>query len=145
MSAFRFRAALFVALVAFSTSSVLGPLRFVASAHAQEAEATAPSRTSDSLCSEAEGDAKRHHDVTGYFIGGFFCGVIGFAVAVSSTPSVPADRLVGKSPEQAGVYSRCYQDAAKRKVTGAACSGWAIGASVALSLVALSAAGSSSP
>jgi hypothetical protein len=47
---------------------------------------------------------------------------------------VPADRIVGKSPDYVSAYTVCYEQAAKKKITGAACGGWAAGSAIAIAI-----------
>jgi hypothetical protein len=83
-------------------------------------------------CNSAKASAKENHSSTGYMVGGFLCGVFGFALALMSKPDPPAEALLGKSGDYVLIYTNCYQEVAKKKNVSASCSGWVAGAAVAL-------------
>ena len=57
---------------------------------------------------DAERDAQADTDTTFWFIIGCFGSVLGFLYANFDVPTVPAERLIGKSPDYVTVYSSVY-------------------------------------
>ena len=58
---------------------------------------------------QAIADAKADTDKASWFMGGCFLNIFGIVVAKLSTAPVPADRLVGKSPDYVAIYTLSYQ------------------------------------
>ncbi|MDE0401759.1 MAG: hypothetical protein OYL97_10825 [Candidatus Poribacteria bacterium] len=58
---------------------------------------------------QAIADAEKDTDKTSWFMAGCFLNILGIVAAQIRTPPVPADRLVGKSPEYVAVYTLSYQ------------------------------------
>ena len=72
---------------------------------------------------DAERDAQADTDTTFWFIVGCFGSILGFLYANYNVPTVPADRLIGKSPDYVTTYSSVYVRESKairqnRVVTG---------------------------
>ena len=59
---------------------------------------------------DAIADAERDINQTSWFAAGCFLNIIGLAAAQMHGPSVPADRLIGKSPEYIAVYAIKYKE-----------------------------------
>ncbi len=98
-------------------------------------ETSSSSLTPDRIASlkdQAEADAKAMDKTGGYFAGGFLCGIVGFIIAVSSSPDVPTEKLVELSDVEKEIYSDAYVKAAKSKRTTSACTGWAFGSLLTL-------------
>ena len=93
-------------------------------------------------CALGESDAEKLHSTAGYMVGGFFCGIIGFAIAAAASPQPPADRIAGKSPEFVQVYTTCYEKKAKSRSVRAACGGWLMGAAASLLILSMQQASS---
>jgi len=125
--AFTWTILLFPALALAQTDQGTGP---------QAGEKSGEKEDYAQICSTAENDAKAHSS-TGYAVGGFFCGVFGFAIAAVSSPKPPIEKIDGKSPEYVSAYTRCYADKAKKKNMGSACGGWALGAAASLLILTL--------
>lgn len=123
-------------VVAFLCSTLLWPAIGFAQA-STPAQTSPPTGTSEIVqaCDQASADAKDGHSGMGYGIGGFFCGVFGLIFAYSSNPRVPADKLLGKSPDYVSTYTRCYKQEAKSKNIRASLFGWGIGTVVALAVI----------
>ena len=88
---------------------------------------------------QAVADAKRDIDVDNVWFGyGLCCGIVAIGSAYLVTPTVPADKLIGKSPEYVLFYTKAYQDEMKKERAKAAAIGCGVGASlyVLLSMVA---------
>lgn len=62
----------------------------------------------------------------GWLAAGLFCGIFGFIGALSSNPSPPAEKLMGKSSEYILGYTEGYKSSAKTKNIYYACGGWAL-------------------
>ena len=116
-----------VILIAVLTFSI--PFVTLAQQYTLQAEAIAA----------AQRDATANTDSTFWFIVGCFGNVLGLIYANYATPSPPASRLIGKSPEYVAAYSDAYGMKAKQLQTSlavrgcitnailtAACSGCAI-------------------
>ena len=63
----------------------------------------------------ARRDASQDVSVISWGIGGFFCSIFAVAYAYLDKPTVPADRLVGKSPEYVAFYTDTYLQEAKKQ------------------------------
>ncbi len=61
----------------------------------------------------AKMDAEQHTSKILWFAAGFFLNIFGWILAYFITPTPPASRLVGKSPEWVAVYSDAYKEKAK--------------------------------
>ena len=102
---------------------------------AQDAASSLTIERIEALKAEAQTDAKAMDKTTGYFIGGFFCGIIGFIIAVSSTPEAPVKNLVELPDAEKTIYADAYVAAAKKKRNTSACTGWLLGTTIALILL----------
>ena len=73
--------------------------------------------TSDAMQAflDAQRDGKSAPDSYIWFPIGCLLGVIGVAFAGISTPPVPAEKLLGKSPEYVAYYTSTYQEVAKQE------------------------------
>ena len=71
----------------------------------------------------AQRDAQANTDPTFWFIVGCFGNVLGLIYANYAVPSVPASRLIGKSPEYVAFYSDAYKMRAKQRQTSLAVRG----------------------
>jgi hypothetical protein len=118
-------------VVAFLWSALLWPTIAVAQT-ATPPEAPPPGSASEIVqaCDQASADAKSGHSGLGYGVGGLFCGVFGLIFAYSSNPQVPAEKLLGKSPDYVSTYTRCYKQEAKSKNVRASLIGWGIGVAI---------------
>lgn len=76
---------------------------------------------------DAIADAERDMNKTSWFMAGCFLNIIGVAAAQMRTPSVPAERLIGKSPEYVAVYTVRYQERLSKLQMNYALSGCALG------------------
>ena len=92
---------------------------------------------SQTICSVAQLDAKKMQSTGQYVALGIFCGLIGYIIAAGTTVTVPADRIAGKSPDYVSTYTGCYEKAAKKQITGAACGGWLAGWALAVGVASL--------
>lgn len=59
---------------------------------------------------DAIADAEKDINQTSWFMTGCFLNIIGLAAARTNIPAVPADRLIGKSPEYIAVYTIKYKE-----------------------------------
>lgn len=59
-----------------------------------------------------------------WFAAGVGCGCFGAGAAYLMPPSVPAERLVGKSADYATGYAEAYRSAGRNRQTLYACTGW---------------------
>ena len=84
---------------------------------------------------DARSDAKTDTSA-GWYIAGGVCGCFGFAYAAITTPSVPATRFMGKSPEYILIYSDEYKRTAKNERLKKTGIGWGVWAAVYLLFVA---------
>ena len=64
---------------------------------------------------DAKNDAARDASKIKWGLGGFFCGVFGVATSVVYKPIIPAENLLGKSPDYMLAYKPAYKSAIKRK------------------------------
>ena len=71
----------------------------------------------------AERDAQANTDPSFWFIIGCFGNVLGLIYANYATPSPPAVRLIGKSPEYVAVYSDAFKKKSKELQTNLAVRG----------------------
>ena len=96
----------FMAVLIFSM-----PFVTLAQQNIESAEATTDAER-DAMIAKATADAKRDSqadtDTTFWFIIGCFGSVLGFLYANYNVPTVPADRLIGKSPDYVTTYSSVY-------------------------------------
>ena len=74
----------------------------------------------------AERDAQNDVNKGLWFLGGCFGGVIGVIIAYGVEPSLPATRLLGKSPEYVAFYTQAYAEKAKKLQTNSALGGCCI-------------------
>ncbi len=102
------------------------PFVTLAQQNIESAEATTDAER-DAMIAKATADAERDSqadtDTTFWFIIGCFGSVLGFLYANYNVPTVPADRLIGKSPDYVTTYSSVYVRESKairqkRVVTG---------------------------
>ncbi|MEE9270413.1 MAG: hypothetical protein V3V49_09140 [Candidatus Krumholzibacteria bacterium] len=104
---------------------------------AQETQADTPTAPDLSECVQAKKDAAAAAKGSGgYFVFGFLCGVIGFVAAAISKPTPPAEAILGKSDEYVICYNETYRTESLSKNKRKACTGWAIGATVAIIIIA---------
>ena len=69
---------------------------------------------------QAKSDAKRDiasSSINSWYYMGFCLGGIGVIAALAATPTVPADKLLGKSPEYVLYYSKAYKSEMRRQRT----------------------------
>ena len=69
---------------------------------------------------QAVADAKRDiasSSINSWYYMGFCLGGIGVIAALAATPTVPADKLLGKSPEYVLYYSKAYKSEMRRQRT----------------------------
>ena len=69
---------------------------------------------------QAVADAKRDiasSSINGWYYMGFCLGGIGVIAALAATPTVPADKLIGKSPEYVVYYSKAYKSEMRKQRT----------------------------
>ncbi len=69
-----------------------------------------------------------------YMLLGCGCGIIGFIAALVSSPEPPAEALMGKSEEYVLGFTEGYKSKSRSKNIANACSGWALGVALVLSL-----------
>ena len=62
---------------------------------------------------QAEIDAKNDVNMVKWLLTGCLGGPIGYAVACSSEPTPKTSRLLGKSPEYIGAYTKVYKEKVK--------------------------------
>ncbi|MDE0397899.1 MAG: hypothetical protein OXL96_08860 [Candidatus Poribacteria bacterium] len=74
---------------------------------------------------------------TSWYVAGGVCGCFGFLYAAIATPSVPATRFIGQSPEYILIYSDEYKRTAKNERLKKTGIGWGVWAAVYLLFVAL--------
>ena len=67
-----------------------------------------------------------------WFVAGFGCGVCGIAAPYVLKPTVPVDRLIGKSPEYMVLYTQEYQRRVRREQAERAALGCVVGTLVSL-------------
>jgi len=110
-----------------------------ANAEPEEKLPPIPDTQAEEACEIGESDAHQYHSTTGHMVGGFFCGILGFAIAAAARPQPPVDRIVGQPAEFVLIYTRCYEKQARNRSMRAACGGWAMGAATALLIQSLQA------
>lgn len=71
---------------------------------------------------DAERDAQQK-DQYAWLGVGFLCGIFGIPIAYLAQPSVPAIKLVGKSPEYVDYYTMTYKEKARNRQVMAATGG----------------------
>lgn len=76
---------------------------------------------------DAIADAEKDINQTSWFMAGCFLNIIGLVVAQTHSPPVPADRLIGKSPEYAAVYTIRYKKRLSKLQTNYALMGCVLG------------------
>ena len=137
-----------VFLMAVLTFSM--PFVTLAQQNIEPAEATTDAERAAMVAkaaADAERDAQADTDTAFWFIVGCFGSVLGFLYANYNVPTVPADRLIGKSPDYVTTYSSVYVRESKairqnRVVTGCVTSAIA---GVVLSGCLIVTAGSTTP
>jgi len=77
-------------------------------------------------CADAKKDAEAETSSALWFIAGCLGGWLGLLIAHVYSPSPPAARLVGKSPEYVAAYTDCYKKRAKEIQTKNAWTGCGI-------------------
>lgn len=120
---------MFVFLMVVLTFSM--PFVTLAQQNIEPAEATTDAERAAMVAkatADAERDSQADTDTTFWFIVGCFGSVLGFLYANYNVPTVPADRLIGKSPDYVTTYSSVYVRESKairqnRVVTGCVTSG----------------------
>ena len=81
----------------------------------------------------AERDAQNNTNTSLWFLGGC-CYGIGISIARRHEPSLPAERLLGKSPEYVAFYAAAYRAKAKSLQVNSASAGCAVGGIVSVLL-----------
>ena len=74
-------------------------------------------------------------NVAGYGFGGFMCGIIGWAIAVSSNVTPPAEALLQYNAAEQEIFISAYEKCVKSKRSKAACSGWILGSLLSLAIM----------
>lgn len=72
-----------------------------------------------------------------WILAGVGCGIFGVGLAFLVPPSVPAERLVGKSADYAAGYADRYKSSGKMRQTLYACAGWLTWVLIYLAIVAM--------
>ena len=70
--------------------------------------------------SQAKVDTKRDiasSSINSWYYMGFCLGGIGVIAALAATPTVPVDKLIGKSPEYVVYYSKAYKSEVRKQRT----------------------------
>ena len=87
---------------------------------------------SAAIIAAAERDAEDDVNKSLWTAMGFCIGCFGFLAASAVEPNPPATKLIGKSPEYVAIYTDAYKRKAKRIQQTHACTGWVVGAAVAV-------------
>lgn len=90
-------------VLVFLMASLIFAMPFTTLAQQQQSTVEAEAKA------QAIADAKKDTSKSSWFMVGFFLNIIGVTIAQTSMAPVPADRLIGKSPEYAIAYTLSYQ------------------------------------